>query len=251
MKPLLIVFFLATGFFSFGQADMILHHGKIFTSNKSNLWVEAIAIKGEHIMGIGKNEEVMKLKGSLTKLIDLENHLVVPGFNDAHSHIGANIPSKEIVLFHNPSDGTPWEMVRDSLAKFVKEVAAGTLIQASINPDLFEDDRARRKLLDSIAPHHPVMLNAWSGHGKILNSAALTWLGFNEHSSFDGGRLETDSNGKLTGFMEEYAGYRTGSLISGKIPVNKIIEDLQGYHKYTASLGITTMQNMCTQFRHR
>src|SRR5258707_4108584 len=104
MKLLLFAFSLSVSFFSYGQADLILYHGKIFTSNKNNLWVEAIAIKGERIVGIGNESEVMKLKESLTKLIDLKNHLVVPGFNDAHAHIGANTPSRKITLAHKPSD---------------------------------------------------------------------------------------------------------------------------------------------------
>ncbi len=224
MKLLLFAFSLSVSFFSYGQADLILYHGKIFTSNKNNLWVEAIAIKGERIVGIGNESEVMKLKESLTKLIDLK-----------------------ITLAHNPSDPTPWEMVRDSLSKVVKEIPTGTLIQSIVNPDLLEDNRARRKSLDSIAPHHLVMLNAQTGHGRILNSAALTWLGINEQSTFIGGRLEKGNTGKLTGFLEEYAGYRLSSAMNGKLPISKIIEDIRDYHTYTASLGITTMQNMCTQ----
>jgi len=247
MKFGVLISFLLAALSSYAQADLILHNGRIFTSNKSDLWAESIAIKGERIVGIGNNIEVMKLKGPLTKLIDLENHLVVPGFNDAHVHIGGDTPSKEIKLSSDPSGPTPWELVSDSISKVAKRVPVNTLIQAGINSDLFEDQRARRKLLDSIAPQHPVILYAWSGHGKILNSAALAWLGINEQTYFAGGRLERDNSGRLTGFLEEYAGYRIGSLMNEKLLVTKITEDIQAFHKYTASLGITTMQNMCTQ----
>ena len=247
MKILLFVVFLFLGFISYGQADMILYNGRIFTSNKTDLWADAIAIKGDRILGIGKEKEVMKLKLSNTRMIDLENHLVVPGFNDAHIHIGGNTASREIIFSQDPLGPTPWEMVRDSLSKVIKEIPVNMLIQASINSDLFEDQRARRKLLDSIAPNHPVILYAWSGHGKILNSAALSWLGIDEQTNFAGGRLEKDEMGKLTGFLEEYAGYRVGSLMNEKLSADKIIEDIQTFYKYTASLGITTMQNMCTQ----
>jgi hypothetical protein len=232
----------------FAQADMILFNGKIFTSNKEALWADAIAIKGDRISAVGKYEAVIKSKGKQTRLINLEGRLVVPGFNDAHAHIGPQYPAREIKLFNNPSEATPWKMVRDSIVDAVKKVPVGTLIEASINPDLFLDANARRSSIDSIAPQHPVILSAWSGHGEILNTPALALLGLNEESTFAGSQLEKNSNGKLTGYVEEYAGFRTTSVLSSKLSTNKIIEDLKGFHHYTASLGITTMQNMSTAF---
>ena len=69
----------------YSQADYILYKGKIFTSDKKMLWAEAVAIKGERILAVGKNDDILKLKNEHTKLIDLNGRLVVPGFNDAHA----------------------------------------------------------------------------------------------------------------------------------------------------------------------
>jgi predicted amidohydrolase YtcJ len=231
----------------YSQADYILYNGKIFTSDKKQLWAEAVAIKGEYILETGKNDEILKLKDKNTKLIDLERRLVVPGFNDAHNHVGPVYPARRFELTIKPSAPTPWETVKDSIEKIVKEIPAGSFIITTINPDLLDDPQVRRKALDSIAPQHPVMLSAWTGHGKIMNSAALKFFGFGEQKEFLGGRLEKDADQKLTGLVEEYASYQVGRLLSSKLESSKIIDDLKAYYLRTSALGITTIQNMCTQ----
>lgn len=232
----------------FGQPDFILFNGKVFTSDKRGLWEEAVAIKGNRIIAVGKNEVVVKQKGGTTKLIDLEGRLVIPGLNDAHAHIGPDYPARVLSLVQNPADPTPWSTIRDSITRAVRFIPLGTMITASVNPDLFEDMEARRAALDRIAPDHPVMLAAWTGHGIIVNSSAIKLLGLSEESEFAGGRTERDNNGRSTGYLEEYAGYHLSSILTSKRPLTESIEEMRRFHEYTAALGITSIQNMCTSF---
>jgi predicted amidohydrolase YtcJ len=229
------------------KADIILTNGKIFTSDTTRLYVQALAIKANKIMATGADEKIKKLTGSKTQIIDLKGKTVVPGFNDAHAHVGPNYPAYRFQLTDNPLAPTPWTIIKDSIIKIVKRISAETFIIVSINPDLLGDTAVRRKTLDGIAPQNPVMLNPWTGHGKILNSAALKFFGYNEQTSFEGGRLDKDANHELTGLLEEYAQYRIGAEFSSKLEPSKIINDLKAYYEQTAALGITTVQNMCTQ----
>src|SRR5262249_59976587 len=48
---------------------------------------EALAILGDRIVAVGEANDVLKLKGPATQVIDLERHFVMPGFNDAHLHL--------------------------------------------------------------------------------------------------------------------------------------------------------------------
>jgi hypothetical protein len=248
MKLGLVILFLCSCVVGRGQPDLILYNGKIFTSNKRALWAAAMAIKGQRISAIGSSDVVLKLKGPGTRLIDLQGHVVVPGFNDAHTHIDPTYPAREIDLWHDPLQPTSWEAVRDSVLRVVEQVPPGTWITSTINPDLFDDKRAQRFSLDSIAPHHPVILSAWTGHGKLLNSHALTLTGLTEESVSPGGWLRKTDRGDLTGHVEEYAGFKIYSIRSANLTTDKIIEDIKNFHRYTASLGITTMQNICTAF---
>ena len=50
---------------------------------------EALAVVGDRIFAVGTRDEIMKLKGPETKIVDLDGHFVMPGFNDAHMHLAS------------------------------------------------------------------------------------------------------------------------------------------------------------------
>ena len=39
------------------------------------------------IVAVGSNDDIRKLKGPHTQVVDLGGHFVMPGFNDAHVHL--------------------------------------------------------------------------------------------------------------------------------------------------------------------
>src|SRR5271169_4240018 len=67
-------------------ADVIVVHGKLYTVNPAQPWAEAVAIKDGKIVAVGNNEDVLKLRGTGTRVIDVKGNLVLPGFGDAHVH---------------------------------------------------------------------------------------------------------------------------------------------------------------------
>src|SRR5215468_11288624 len=64
-------------------ADIILYGGNILTANRprpdDSSVVEAIAVRGDRIVGVGTNEEILKMSGPQTLKIDLEYKTVIPG----------------------------------------------------------------------------------------------------------------------------------------------------------------------------
>jgi predicted amidohydrolase YtcJ len=78
MKQVLVLFFFLSTFSAIAQkADLVLLNGKIFTSDKTNLYVEALAIKSNKIIAIGKTADIEKLANNSTKKIDLQGILVI------------------------------------------------------------------------------------------------------------------------------------------------------------------------------
>ena len=75
------------------RADVIFLHANVYTGVPANtpfssiLREEAIAVRGDRILAVGKNVDIGKLKGPQTQIIDLGGHFVMPGFNDAHLHL--------------------------------------------------------------------------------------------------------------------------------------------------------------------
>ncbi len=66
-------------------ADTILHNAKIAT-NATPSFVEALAITGGKIAATGTEQEVFRLRGPATRVIDGKGRTVIPGLNDSHMH---------------------------------------------------------------------------------------------------------------------------------------------------------------------
>ena len=69
------------------QQHIILHNGSILTMDESNPQVQAIEISGQMITAVGSNEEILGLKRGDTRVVDLDDRTVMPGFVDAHTHL--------------------------------------------------------------------------------------------------------------------------------------------------------------------
>jgi predicted amidohydrolase YtcJ len=64
---------------------------------------QAIAIEGDSILAVGSDEDILAMVSDETTLIDLEGNTILPGFNDAHSHLLTGydligIPSQEAAI---------------------------------------------------------------------------------------------------------------------------------------------------------
>ena len=67
-------------------ADLILHSGKIATVDREFSIRQAVAVKGDRLILVGTNADVMKLRGPTTRVVDLGGKLVLPGLIDSHTH---------------------------------------------------------------------------------------------------------------------------------------------------------------------
>src|SRR5262249_10292004 len=70
-------------------ADLILHHGFIWTVDEAKPQAAAVARRGDPNTKRGRNEEVLPLGGEQPRLIDLKGAFVTPGFNDSHVHFAS------------------------------------------------------------------------------------------------------------------------------------------------------------------
>ena len=68
-------------------ADLIFIGENIITMEGDE--VEAVAVIGDRISAVGDPEDILKMRGDSTRLIELEDSALLPGFIDAHGHFGA------------------------------------------------------------------------------------------------------------------------------------------------------------------
>jgi hypothetical protein len=56
---------------------------------------EAIAVRDESIQAIGSTEELLRMRGPETEVIDLGGKMMIPGFIESHTHpFGRSHPSR-------------------------------------------------------------------------------------------------------------------------------------------------------------
>jgi predicted amidohydrolase YtcJ len=222
--------------------DLILLNGKIFTSNTTQPYVEALAIRGERIVAIGTAEKVRMLAGPQTKRMDLGGRVVIAGINDAHHHCGFE-PAGYHLLFK--SRDPAWAEVAEEVAAAVAKTPKGTLIHGEIGPTAFEDSQANRASLDKIAPDHSVMLDTWAQHGGVLNSAALTKFGVKEDVRDPvAGHFVRDADGKLSGVVYEYAKFQINRRRSDMATEEEVLQQTREFFADAVKLGITSVQDM-------
>ena len=65
--------------------EIILHNAKIATNGAPSL-VEAIAISDGRVTAIGRDEDILRLRGPATRVIDGHRRTIIPGLNDSHMH---------------------------------------------------------------------------------------------------------------------------------------------------------------------
>ncbi|RLA25744.1 MAG: amidohydrolase, partial [Gammaproteobacteria bacterium] len=120
-----------------GMADLIVTGGNILTMNPWNPTVEALAVRGERILAVGTNEEIIKLANASTTRVDATGMTVTPGFIDSHSHplfaeeaIGVNVNLRRI------------DDVKTALAGKAAQTPPGHWVRGVMYDDTkFEDER--------------------------------------------------------------------------------------------------------------
>ena len=222
-------------------ADTILVNGKIVTVDNFFSIAQAVAIKGQRIVGVGKNDEIRKLTGDNTKVIDLGGKTVIPGLIDNHAHF---IRVAEKWHYEMRLDGiTSRTQVVRMIAERARVARPGEWIVAlgGWSEEQFTDDPRGFPLaeLDQLAPNNPVVLQAVYRH-TYLNTTALKAAKIDESTPDPrGGTIEKDASGKLTGVVRGPGGV---AFVAAKVPLAEKEQWLQNARNvvaYLNSVGMT------------
>jgi hypothetical protein len=228
-----------------GPPDLVLTGGKVFTADPARPWAEAVAIRGQRIVAVGTAAEVGRLAGRRTRRIALGGRVVVPGFNDAHDHIGGAEYGVPFATGASPMPDPDAATVLDSVRALAGRTPAGTWLHTRVGLRILEDTGARRSALDRAAPHHPVILWAWTGHGAIVNTAAMRALSIPEDARDPlGGWHDRDSAGRLNGALHEYAEWSPLRRLYSGVADSVVVASLRAYAAEAVRLGVTSAQSM-------
>ncbi|MCB2376401.1 amidohydrolase [Hymenobacter sp. BT635] len=225
-----------------GQApDIVLLNGQVFTADAARPTAQALAIWGERIVAVGTTAEIARLAGPGTRRIDVQGRVVTPGFNEAHNHF-APWPTGTQLAFKTMEP--TWAETRQALQEAARKAPPGTWIFGSVGATVVLDTTVNRAALDALVSTHPVMLSAYYGHLRIINSAAMPLLKIgNEEPDPLGGTFErVRGSRQINGRLREYAEWGPDPMLLAQVPDSAVIRELRALAAQAAGFGITTVQ---------
>lgn len=209
-------------------------------------FVEALLVEDGRIAAIGTTDDILAAAPEGAELFDAQGRCVVPGFNDSHLHlmsVGQDLV--DIRLANVKSIAECERIVREYLER--RAPAAGTVLHGrGWNQDYFEDESRllTRDDLDAWCPDYPLILQRACGHILVANTAAIELAGITPSTpAKEGGAIDVDENGRLTGIFRENAMDQILCLMS-EPTVERKAEILRAAMDYAASCGITSVQTM-------
>lgn len=225
--------------------DLILHNGRIYTGHASQPWVEAISVRGENVLAIGESRALLNAATPRTRIIDLAGHMAMPGIIDAHDHPG-NVPFGATAdAGASPISDPPLGVVAAAVERTARSAVSGEWVQVVAGPAAMSDVKAARDALDKAGGDRPVAMVAWWGHGVILNSRGIAEIGLSENTrDLIGGRLDRDADGRITGKLEEYAGWQVLRQLQSSTSEDKRAASLRAYADRRLIEGVTSVQVM-------
>lgn len=191
--------FLLTAAARAAEPSLILHHGKIFLA--PGHYAQAVAVSENRVSAVGKSEEIIRLKGPKTKVIDLQGRAVTPGFHDAHVHFFKG------ALFLTQADlngaASVAEIQKRLLDYLQRNPQAEWVLGRGWDHTAFADQKyPARQDLDAVISTRPVALTDVDGHKLWLNSEALRRARIPSAAAKPGkGEIVRNEKGEPTGIL--------------------------------------------------
>lgn len=223
---------------------LIITNADIRTMDVARPRAEAVAVYGNRIVAVGGNEEISKLAGDGTRVIDAKGRLVLPGFNDAHVHfLSGGFQLSNVDL----RDASTTAEFSERIRKFAANVPPERWITRG-NWDHESWPGAplpTKELVDAATTNVPVFVSRLDGHMALANSVALRVAGITKDTKDPpGGAIVRDSKtGEPTGLLKDAA----MGLVSRHIPEPMFEEKIaaaKAATDYAATLGVTSVQDM-------
>ena len=191
--------------------NLILINGNFFTADSLRPQATAVAIQGDRILAVGSDEEIKKLAGDSTEIIDLQGAFAMPGFIEGHGHfLGLGQSLQNLNLMTAKS----WQEITGLVAEKAKTTQPGEWIEGrgwhqekwTTSPGSTVNGYPYHDALSAAAPNNPVVLYHASGHGLVANAQAMQLAGISRETGDPiGGRIVRDAKGNAVGVFEENA----------------------------------------------
>ncbi|MCL2580389.1 MAG: amidohydrolase [Oscillospiraceae bacterium] len=231
------------------EADIILKSNAIFDAVADRPSPGFVAVLGNRILAVGKPGEDAEYQGAQTKVYDLGERLVMPGFHDSHVHLLMSGMYRTCADLHDAkSEDEACRMLKEYCEKnpSTEEWVIG-FSWYQIYWDVQELPTVAS--LDKYFPDRPCFLLNAELHGVWVNSKALEIAGITKDTPDPlGGIIERDKDGNPTGFLYETAIGLAGQHALKFTPAEEK-RYLRSFMEGAAPLGITSVNDLMPYFR--
>lgn len=223
-------------------ADYVFVNGEVVTVNPKDEVAEAVAVRGEEITAVGTTEEISRLAGPRTRIVDLRGDSLLPGFIDSHLHMLMYGTNRLGVDCKNGLGSV------DEIVERLAEQAAETPPDEWVRGWGYNDQRLaegrhpNREDLDRVSTEHPVIAARTCGHISAVNSKALELMGITRDTPDpEGGKIERDGGeaGEPTGVLKETA--HMLAFEASAYPPEEMAGALKIANEDFVALGITSV----------
>ncbi len=182
--------------------DLILHNANIYPRVDGSKSFQAIAVWNGLITAVGRDRDILGLKGRSVKSIDLRRKTVIPGLTDSHIHLLG------YAMFLRTLDLTAARSIKDiqrAVSATSRHGGKGILGRGWDQEKLAEHRYPRKDDFSSI--RQPMFLRRVCGHIAVANATALNRANITKNTTDPkGGLIERDSpSGEPTGVLKESA----------------------------------------------
>jgi len=204
-------------------ADALYLNGHLYTVDARDSVAEALAVRNGRIAYVGSNAGARALAGPNTRVVDLKQHVLIPGLVDGHMH---------------PLDGGTallkcnLNYERLTVAQMQARIQACLDQTQSAEPDkwlevvnwfreamLPNGVATTHATLDVLKTRRPIFVMSSFGHTGLVNARGLQLAKITVATPNPlGGRIDRDSSGTPTGILEDAAFEKVVAVIPKPTP---------------------------------
>ena len=186
-------------------SELLVLNARIRTMDAARPMAEALLIRGERIVALGTQAEIIALANPKARQLDAGGRLVLPGFQDPHIHLlsGGTDLATAVPLYEVAGIA---DLQKAVAAHARKAPTLPLVIGAGWQPGHFGDHNLTRHVIDAVVSDRPALLYDSSFHNACLNSRALEMAGIVKGTPDPvNGHFVTDAAGEPTGMLHEDA----------------------------------------------
>ena len=151
-----------------GPVDLIIHNAKVYAADDLGSIADAVAIRGNKILKVGSEREIMRYRRPQTTVIDAKGAAVLPGFDDAHVSLVAGGLARDGVQLFGAATLDEIQQRVDGMGRRRTPTPPGSPV-GGWSYDVFADLPLRAQL-DAAVGDRPAQLLSHDGQALWLNT---------------------------------------------------------------------------------